>query len=54
VSLTCGGCPGGTHDPSQCSYDERVEQQSHGCVWGPVVGGEAVVLWAALGSERVR
>ena len=24
------------------------------CVWGPVVGGEAVVLWTALGSKRVR
>ena len=50
--LTCSECAGGTHDPSQCSQQQRVEQQSHGCV-GTLVGWEAVVSRAAVGSEVV-
>ena len=50
--LTCSECAGGTHDPSQCSQQQRVEQQFHGCV-STVVGWEAVVSRPAVGSEEV-
>ena len=50
--LTCSECAGGTHDPSQCSQQQRVVQQFHGCV-GTVVGWEADVSRAAVGSEVV-
>ena len=51
--LTCSECAGGTHDPSQCSQQQRVDQQFHVCV-DTVVGWEAVVSGAAVGSEVVR
>ena len=50
--LTCSECAGGTHDPSQCSQQQKVEQQFHGCV-GTVVGCGAVVSRGAVGSEGV-
>ena len=51
--LTCSECAGGTHNPSQCCQLQSTEQQSHDCV-SRVVGWEAVVLRAAVGSERMR